>query len=197
MARSDPSRGGSGSRPAHAPGRMMVLAAIGGPDMTRIIDASTNLAQWAKPLAQAGVSTVIRYYNLTNTPKHPSKGLTAAEADRLAAEGLALAAVFEQNGGVNGKIADLTTATGTRDANRALQMAQAVGQPNGSAIYFGVDHDYVSPADLASIAAYFAAIRAAVNGSFRVGVYGSGRVGRMVLQAVLGGQMPAGVCELT
>ena len=62
-----------------------------------------------------------------------------------------------------------------------MQLAARIGQPQGSAIYFAVDHDYYKPADLAVIRAYFAAVSGVIGGAYRVGVFGSGAVARAVL----------------
>jgi len=144
--------------------------------MDQIIDVAGNVGPHARKLADAGVHTVIRYYNHRNSSALPSKCLTRAEADALHAAGLSVAVVFQQRGGAGGSIADLDAASGRRDATRALELAQEVGQPEGSAIYFAVDHDFVRVTDLRSIAEHFYAARAVLNGHFRLGCYGSGSV---------------------
>lgn len=59
-------------------------------------------------------------------------------------------------------------------------------QPKGSAIYFGVDGPWRSPAQLKNIKAYFKAVNAALDGSgYRVGVYGGGVVCRELMNAKL------------
>jgi hypothetical protein len=72
---------------------------------------------------------------------------------------------------------DLTQSNGKRDGARAADLATQVGQPEGSAIYFAVDHDFVDRRDLAQIGKYFAAARDELDGAYQVGVYGSGLVG--------------------
>jgi len=62
-------------------------------------------------------------------------------------------------------------------------LAERIGQPAGSAIYFAVDHDYFRSSDLASIREYFAEISAAFGRTYKVGVYGSGTVAKTVLNA--------------
>lgn len=144
--------------------------------MRSIIDAALNVSPFAETLRRAGVDTVIRYYNHRNSARLPSKCLTSGEVQALSEAGLALAVVFQQGGGAGGDIAELTSDTGTRDANRALELATTLEQPNGSAIYFAVDHDYVRSADLLSIEQYFGAARRVLEGKYLVGCYGSGTV---------------------
>ncbi|SFJ88407.1 TIGR02594 family protein [Sphingomonas sp. NFR04] len=144
--------------------------------MQEIIDSPYNVGDYAARLFQEGVRTVIRYYNIKNSSTFLSKCLTAAEYGKLVAAGLDLAVVFEQRGGAGGAIDDFGNGKGTRDAKRALELAGTVGQPKDSAIYFAVDHDFARPAELAQIEHYFQEVNAALNGHFRVGVYGSGAV---------------------
>ena len=146
--------------------------------MHAIIDASQNVAPYARRLAEAGVRTILRYYNNANGPAHPSKCLTAAELTALHGAGLSVATVFEQRGGAGGELGDLSPANGRRDGTRALSLATSLGQPAGSAIYFAVDSDFYRPAELDRIATYFQNARNALGGTYLTGVYGSGTVAR-------------------
>ncbi|TCL91809.1 uncharacterized protein (TIGR02594 family) [Rhizobium sp. PP-WC-2G-219] len=146
--------------------------------MQQIIDVAHNVGPYAQKLADLGVVSVIRYYNIGNSSNLPSKCLTKAELTALHAAGLTVAVVFQAGGGANGRLGDLSDANGTRDAKRALKLAAELGQPTGSGIYFAVDHDYVAPADLAQIASYFAKVKAELDGRYVLGVYGSGLVAR-------------------
>ncbi|MDP5309027.1 TIGR02594 family protein [Paracoccus spongiarum] len=144
--------------------------------MFTVIDSARPATLVVRQLAQAGIRVVMRYYNHKDVSL-PGKRLTRAEARTLTEAGLSIGAVFQQRGGGNGgHIGDLTAMTGQRDAARALQVAADIGQPQGSAIYFAVDWDFITKAELASIEAYFGAVNAALAGSYRVGVYGSGLV---------------------
>jgi len=144
--------------------------------MHEIIDSPYNLGEHAARLFQEGVRTVIRYYNNKNSTTFPSKCLTLDEYEKLVAAGLNVAVVFQQRGGAGGFIDDFGTGKGTRDATRAQALAAGIGQPNGSGIYFGVDHDFAKPAELAQIERYFREVNTVFAGRFRVGVYGSGAV---------------------
>jgi uncharacterized protein (TIGR02594 family) len=151
--------------------------------MHEIIDVPSDIGEFADQLADAGVKTVIRYYNHRNSSHLPSKALTQRELDKLFHAGLSVAVVFQQRGGAGGNLTDLSATTGDRDAVRALELAAALHQPDGSAIYFGVDHDYFRASELAQIKAYFQAARARIDGRYRVGVYGSGTVGTTLKRA--------------
>jgi uncharacterized protein (TIGR02594 family) len=146
--------------------------------MQEIIDVASDVTDFASGLANAGVKTVIRYYNNNNTSSHPSKLLTQRELNALHDAGLSVAVVFEQRGGATGDISDLTKETGDRDAQQALDLATERKQPEGSAIYFAVDFDFIKSPDLQHITDYFREVRRVFTGKYLVGVYGSGKVGQ-------------------
>ena len=146
--------------------------------MHEIIDVPSDVGDYASRLAEAGVKTVIRYYNHRNSVSLPSKCLTRAELGELHGAGLAVAVVFQQRGGADGNIEDLDAESGERDAARALALAADMQQPEGSAIYFAVDWDYFRRSELDRITPYFEAVRDALGERYLVGVYGSGTVGQ-------------------
>lgn len=148
--------------------------------MGQVIDVASDVSAYAEDLVRAGVGTVIRYYNRSNSAALPSKRLEAAEARALTEAGLWLAVVFQQRGGAGGNLSDLTGASGVRDAEKALELAAGLGQPKGSAIYFAVDHDFYKASELDAVTTYFEGVRKALDGVYRVGVYGSGAVGKTV-----------------
>lgn len=145
--------------------------------MYKVIDAPSDLSAYAEDLAREGVGTVIRYYNHANSSRLPTKRLEASEASALHQEGISLMVVFQQRGGADGNIQDLNRAKGEADARRAIKLATNIGQPQGSAIYFAVDHDYFRRSEIDKILPYFEAVRNAIGTDYRVGVYGSGTVG--------------------
>lgn len=124
--------------------------------------ARITAAQAAK-LRDNGVSFVARYLA-------PGKELTAAEAKILRDAGLAIMLCWE------------TTATrikggakaGAADAMAARQVAESLGVPDGTVIYFACDYD-APPSDFASIEAY---LRTASYNTeqYGVGLYGPERV---------------------
>jgi hypothetical protein len=90
----------------------------------------------AQELKRLGINTVIRYYD------HPDetlacKTLVPEEANALLANGFSIAVVFQHNN--DDPMTFLAGRRGLDDAERALELARANGQPAGSAIYFGVD----------------------------------------------------------
>ena len=150
--------------------------------MFKVIDCASDVGRFATELKASGIDTVIRYYNHRNV-NHPTKRLEPSEAKQLVVAGLHIAVVFQQRGGAGGHLSDLTKKTGRRDALRALQLAKKLGQPDGSAIYFAVDHDFWRSGDLEQIKAYFKAVSETIKGQYRIGTYGSGTVGRTVRDA--------------
>lgn len=150
-----------------------------------IIDTPHGTAELAPALAAAGVQCVIRYYNRQNMARFPHKKLTVVEADALSSVTISMAVVFQQN---NRDLEDFGAANGATDAVHALSDATAIGQPAGSAIYFAVDSDFLRPRELQAVEEYFAAVHAAfahAPTSYRIGVYGSGTVAQMLLDAGL------------
>jgi hypothetical protein len=83
-----------------------------------------------------GVDTVFRYYDHIDETL-PEKTLLAAESDAIIAAGLKIGVVFQHHNDDPAKFLD--PESGTRDAERALMLADDNRQPYGSAIYFGVD----------------------------------------------------------
>ncbi|MGF1446978.1 MAG: glycoside hydrolase domain-containing protein [Pikeienuella sp.] len=152
--------------------------------MDAIIDTAWAVGSAAAALSGAGCRTVIRYYNHRNSSRLPSKRLERAEAEALSAAGLSLAVVFQQRGGAGGHLSDLDATAGARDGARALDCAARVGQPEGSAIYFAVDHDFLAR-ERAEIRLYFAALRRVLANRYRLGVYGSGALGAELLECEL------------
>jgi hypothetical protein len=70
------------------------------------------------------------------------------------------------------------------DVKAALDQARLVGQPEGSAIYFGVDFN-VTRASVDSVLEYFRVIGQTVGSRYAIGVYGNGFVNRTLRQEKL------------
>lgn len=151
--------------------------------MYKVIDCAWNIGAHAAELKAAGIDTVIRYFNRQNSAALPSKRLEQPEAEELAESGLSLCTVYQQRGGAGGRLEDFEPEAGRADCERAMRQAAEIGQPDGSAIYFAVDHDYFRASELRQIERYFEAVRARAEGRFRIGVYGSGTVGRALVRA--------------
>jgi hypothetical protein len=96
-----------------------------------VIDTDGNVSGHIAFLKAKNVDTIGRYYS-----SDAGKRLTKTEAQKVCAAGLKLFTVFEDHHGDPRLDGD----AGTSDAQIALQQAQAVGQPAGSAIYFALEH---------------------------------------------------------
>lgn len=114
-------------------------------------------------LANNGIKYVGRYLS------HSSwKGLTNNEATMLKTAGIDIFSIYETN---PTSLTYFTESKGKSDALDAIALAQEVGQPTGTAIYFTVDYD-AQPAHFPAILAYFKAIKENLSG-FKLGAYGS------------------------
>jgi glycoside hydrolase-like protein len=87
-------------------------------------------------LRMFGINTVFRYYDHVDETL-PGKTLLPLESDAILSAGLKIAVVFQHHNDDPAKF--LAPDAGTRDAERALQLADQNRQPYNSAIYFGID----------------------------------------------------------
>lgn len=142
------------------------------PVKAKAADLSLQITDgFLKTAKAAGVTTIARYYDYPDETL-PGKTLTQPEVDLVAARSMKLVVIFQHH---NDHFESFTPARGDGDATRSLELAARFGQPKGSAIYFGVDGDWESDAEQATIQAYFQAAKAKiVPAGYRVGVYGSG-----------------------
>jgi Domain of unknown function (DUF1906)/Bacterial SH3 domain len=155
--------------------------------MPSVIDADVNCAAAASCLRQAGITTVFRYYS--EFTQRPGKRLTGAEAAALAAAGLRLGAVYQD---AQNAPQHFSLARGLARGAYAYRYAEAdIAQPPGSAVYFSVDFD-ASEAEVDGVVLPFfqgiaQAFAAASGGTpdYRIGIYGSGLVCQLVLDAGL------------
>ena len=149
-----------------------------------IVDTSRSTVECVDCIKDAGVTTVFRYY--ARETRLPEKRLTRDEAERLVAAGIAIGAVFQNAGD---SAACFSAEGGAADAGSARDYAASViGQPAGSAIYFAVDYDAGDDDIAARIVPHFRAIGRELKigrASYRVGVYGTGRVCAAVAAAGL------------
>ncbi|WP_248928501.1 DUF1906 domain-containing protein [Paenibacillus hamazuiensis] len=141
--------------------------------MAKGFDCSTPLTgQTAAAFAADGYEFVCRYLVPSGY-----KRLTREEAELITAAGLQIVSVFETTAdrALGGRSAGLA------DGATALQVAQAIGQPEGSCIYFAVDFD-ATGAQMSTVIEY---IRAASEATpqYTTGVYGSYAVVEAVLAA--------------
>jgi len=156
-------------------------------------DASQQLSEdFLRKLKGAGIGTVIRYYDWVSETL-PGKTLTLRELGLIAGLDMSVAVIFQHNNDC--LCTFMKKGRGTRDAERALELAKSFSQPAGSAVYFGVDGvdaHYLSLLHATGIPggepqarkfvqryvrAYFEEVAKVMRSSgFKIGVYGSGLV---------------------
>lgn len=141
-----------------------------------IVDISSPTQSGVASLKAAGVDTVIRYYaRLTH---NPGKVLTKVEAQAIIGKQMSIAVVHE--GAYGDQAGDFTPENGKADGAFARQYAaRIIGQPAGSAIYFGVDIDANAALVASNVIPYMEAVAEAMrepNGLpvYKIGVYGCG-----------------------
>ncbi len=137
-----------------------------------IADTAARLdATKARALKAQGVRTVFRYSSHL-PPSIPGKDLQPEEARIILGEGLSIGSVFQH---YNNCFRTFENAWGKEDAEQALRMAEAAGQPEGSAIYFGVDADWPYAAMRDPVLKYFEDVkRVFETANIAVGVYSNG-----------------------
>jgi len=144
------------------------------------MDASVDCTNLAFCIASTGMKFVVRYYS-----QFANKLLTPAEGRALSDAGLKLVVVYQDK---QNAVGFFDAAQGRSSAARALAIAQGMGQPAGSAIYFSVDFDPASDAIHGPISAYFQAVNQAFRAAplrYAVGVYGSGLTCGLIRDASL------------
>jgi len=137
-----------------------------------IADTAQRLdAAKARALYRHGVRTVFRYYSHL-PPSLPGKDLQPEEAKVILGEGLSIGSVFQH---YNNCFRTFENAWGKEDAEQALRMAEAAGQPEGSAIYFGVDADWPYAQMRDPILKYFEDVKRVFDSAnIALGVYSNG-----------------------
>lgn len=144
------------------------------------MDASRDCTSFASCIATTGMRFVARYYSRSTI-----KTLSPAEARALSGAGLKLVVVYQD---AQNQISLFDAVQGSRSAAKALELASAVGQPGGSAIYFAADFDPSATDVRGPITEYFHAVNQAFANApvrYSVGVYGSGLTCRIIRDASL------------
>ncbi|PAD25968.1 hypothetical protein CHH62_09395 [Niallia circulans] len=131
--------------------------------MTMGFDCATKLTEkMAKDLYGAGFRYAARYLG------DSWKSFNKKEAEVIQKAGIKLISIFQKSANT---ISYFTEKQGTVDGKDAEKWAKAVGQPEGTAIYFAVDCE-VTGKQMAQIQAYFSAVKKELI-SYKIGVYGS------------------------
>lgn len=132
------------------------------------IDTAARItAEAARKLKALGFAFAARYL----VPETLWKALTAAEAADIRGAGLALMLCFE----LGGEDVKGGAVTGAGHGVRARQLAEKLGVPSGTVIYFACDYN-PPEADFAAIEDYLKAARTAMGGKYEAGLYGPERI---------------------
>jgi hypothetical protein len=156
------------------PPRPPAVSLPGGP--ARGIDMALDSRDVVQELKGSGLHFVARYYR---SPLSRLPPLSPDEARIVSSNGMKLVAIWQYQ---SNRPEHFSYERGYADAITAYQQARAVGQPNGSAIYFAVDYNAPDREIAGAVQQYFRGVRAGLaaagGGSppYRVGVYGSGAV---------------------
>lgn len=131
--------------------------------MTLGFDCATKLTEkMAKDLKGAGFEYAARYLG------ESWKSFDKKEAETIQRAGIKLISIFQKSAN---KLSYFTEKQGSVDGKDAEKWAKAVGQPEGTAIYFAVDCD-ISGKQMSTIQSYFLAVKKQLP-SYKVGIYGS------------------------
>lgn len=132
------------------------------------IDTAARLtAAQARILRENGISFVGRYL----VPETLWKALTKQEAADIRAAGLALMLCWE----LGGEDLKQGAAKGAEHGARARQLAEGLGVPAGTIIYFAVDYN-AQPADYPLIEQYMLAAQTAMGNKYVAGLYGHEKI---------------------
>src|SRR5215467_11813108 len=163
-----------------------------------IIDTPNNAAKVAAKLSAQNVKVVVRFFARKAQPGLREKVMASdsnmidgvREPTILIRNGLSIVSLYQYRNNLPEKFLKGLEDTGSAkaeiaaDAKAALEQAKLVGQPEGSAIYFGVDFD-VNRASLDSVLEYFRFMNQTVGSRYAIGVYGNGFVNRILRQEKL------------
>jgi hypothetical protein len=163
-----------------------------------IIDTPNNAAKAASKLSAQNVKVVVRFFARKSQPGLHEKVMASdgnmidgvREPTILIRHGLSIVSLYQYRNDLSEKFLRGLEDTGSAkaevaaDAKAALEQAKLVGQPEGSAIYFGVDYN-VNRATVDPVLEYFRAIGRTVGRHYAIGVYGNGLINRVLRQEKL------------
>jgi hypothetical protein len=143
-----------------------------------IIDCDVGFENYVQALTKNKIDTVGRYFCAKNDAKGAYKIISPKEAKQIADANIRLFTVHEAS--------SVDLSKGEDHANTAMQCASDIGQPQGSAIYFGIEKDGgFTQGDVAQITTYFKAIKTTIAGNFDIGIYSNGTACGALLQSGL------------
>lgn len=163
-----------------------------------IIDTPHNAARVASKLAAQNVKVVVRFFARKPQPGLREKIMASdsniidgvREPTVLIRNGLSIVSLYQYRNNLPEKFLKGLADTGSAkaevaaDAKAALDQARLVGQPEGSAIYFGVDFN-VNRAAADPVLEYFSLIGRTVGSHYMIGVYGNGLINRILREEKL------------
>jgi hypothetical protein len=143
-----------------------------------IIDCDVGFENYVQALTDNKVDTVGRYYCDSNDPT-AYKLISPKEARQIALAKIRLFTVFEAG--------SVDLSKGQAHATTAMNCAKSIGQPQGSAIYFGIEKKDggFTQDDVQKITPYFTNIKNTIGGKFDIGIYSNGTPCGALLQAGL------------
>jgi hypothetical protein len=184
-----------------------------------IVDTPNNAAKVVSELADQNVKVVVRFFarkvQLGLRDKIMASDGNIIDGVReptvLIRNGLSIVSLYQYRNDLPGKFLDGLNDTGSAkaevaaDAKAALDQAKLVGQPEGSAIYFGIDFNLTKckcdssirlirkhngdPAPnrdtVNAVVEYFRVINQTVGSRYAIGVYGNGFVNRILREEKL------------
>ena len=176
-------------------------SAIGQPNdpaSIAIIDTPNNAAKVAANLSAQNVKVVVRFFARKPQPGLREKVMASdgnmidgvREPTMLIRNGLSIVSLYQYRNNLPEKFSKGLEDTGSAkaeaaaDIKAALEQAKLVGQPERSAIYFGVDFN-VNRASVEPVLEYFRAINRTVGDRYAIGIYGNGFVNRTLRQEKL------------
>jgi hypothetical protein len=194
------------------------FAAAPDPGLIAIMDTPDNAAKVVSKLISANVKTVARYYARKAQSSLPEKIMSSdgnmigkeREPAILVASGLSIVSTYQYMNNLPEKFVSGLPDTGSAakeaaaDAEAALAQAKLVKQPEGSAIYFGVDFNLTKylyedgklvrarnggPTGndqlIEAVLEYFRVLNRTVGNHFALGLYGNGFANRILRDAGL------------
>ncbi len=179
--------------PAHA-----AMGQPNDPASIAIIDTPHNAARVASELAAQNVKIVVRFFARKPQPGLREKVMASdgnmidgvREPTLLIRRGLSIVSLYQYRNNLLEKFLRGLEDTGSpraeaaADAKAALDQARLVGQPEGSAIYFGVDFNVTRPTS-EPVLEYFRVVSRTVGSRYAIGIYGNGFINRMLRQEKL------------
>jgi hypothetical protein len=168
------------------------------PASIAIIDTPNNAARVAANLAAQNVKVVVRFFARKPQPGLREKVMASdgnmidgvREPAVLIRHGLSIVSLYQYRNNLPEKFQKgledngSAKAEASADAKAALDQARLVEQPEGSAIYFGVDFN-VTRATVNPVLEYFRFMNQTVGSRYAIGVYGNGFINRTLRQEKL------------